>query len=95
VVLDSGYGPDPAIDGTAQPDAPVVPGMLVARSRGLRLLVSWTSDCDPNHKAPIERLMVGPEGDERVAIAAARLPASLARSYCWNDGAELGTTAYS
>lgn len=95
VVLDSGFGPDPAIDGTAQPDAPVVPGMLVPESKGLRLLLSWTSDCEPNHKAPIQRLLVGPEGDERVAIAAARLPASLKRFYCWNDGAELGTLAYS
>jgi hypothetical protein len=93
VVVDSGYGPAPAIDGTAEADADVVSGLLVPPS-GLRLLVSWTSVCDGNHKAPVVRLLVGPQGDERVAVAGSSMPAALRAEYCWNDGVELGTKAW-
>ena len=94
VIIDSGFGPDPAIGGTADPDPGIKPGMIVPASTGLRLLVSWTSTCDPNHEAPIVKLMVGPTGDERVALAGARLPAALDRFYCWNNGVVLGTKGF-
>ncbi len=92
-MIDSGYGPDPAIDGTADPDPEVVSGLIVPPS-GLRLLVSWVSVCDPNHKAPVDRILIGPVGDERVVVAGSSMPPSLGRQYCWNNGVELGTKAY-
>lgn len=92
VIVDSGYGPDPAIDGTADPDAEVVTGMVVPPS-GLRLLVSWDTGCEPNHKAPVVRLMVGPLGQERIPVSANAMPKAVGRVYCWNDGVELGTRA--
>jgi hypothetical protein len=94
VTIDSGYGPSPAIDGTADPDPEVKPGLPVGVAGGLRLLVSWTSGCDPNHKAPIVKLMIGPEGDVHLAMSGSRLPAELDAFYCWNDGVELGTKGY-
>jgi hypothetical protein len=91
VIINSGLAHS-AIDGTAEADSSVRPGMLVDAEEGLRLLVSWTKDCEPNHKAPIESFRIGPEGDERLEISGKRLPAQLEAIYCWNNGVGLGTS---
>ena len=92
VVLDSGYGPHPAIDGTAYPYGVIELPSVLEPGRSIRLVVSWGAavGCEPNHRAPIVNINVRFRGDRRfVAISASKLPTGVAPSYCWIDGAEL------
>ena len=93
VYLDSGYGPSPAIDGTADPDGNLK-GPVVLRPGGtLRLLVSWSTGCGANHVAPIVgiKVRVAPSQPE-LSLPASHVPPDVKPNFCWNDGVELGQT---
>lgn len=92
VVLDSGYGPQPAIDGTAYPDRGIKLPPVLEAGESTQLVVSWTAavGCEPNHQAPIVNINLRFSGDRRlVAIPASKLPAGVEPSYCWIEEAEL------
>jgi hypothetical protein len=92
VVIDSGLGPSPAVDGTAVAVEGYGPDDVIKPGAALAFPLAWGASgaCGGNHQLPVVHVLVTLPGDRRALVIPASGVPRAARTFCWIDGLAIG-----